>query len=1657
MKRNSIIYYFLFLLLSLNISSIIADEEILNSSFIYHSVNVITGEYCEVESDIGSRNVAPIKIRRMFNAPKMTEWQFNLPSILTPSPLAPLEDRFPDRKIVYEYREDNKLQKVETRDIDGKKIFNSVNFTYELSKNPKCEATFEDGQNVRYEFMPAGKATDDPDYLLSEVTRNHLSTIKYHYCSHPLLRKKLISLRENSGGNYLINEYYEEGPHIGKVKLQKEPLGSDASPIISRRFVYQENLTEVYDALGNKTVYHFSSDNNLTAIDNFLNGVLYRSEKTFWKKINGNDPPQIISRIIEDGEGNIISCQAYTYDKKGRIIKKTLYGNLTGKNSCSLFVDDSGIPQENGVDSYSSSYIYSDDEKSVLLEEREDDGRAIRYFYYPSTNLLRAKLYLKDNAAYMRQFYHYDDLGLITKTITDDGFSGNEEDLTEVSERKIVAYQLKQESPAFGLPVQIEERYLDLSSKQEILIKRTVNHYNAQGLIQRQDDYSSDNLLYASRMMEYDKAGHVIISTDLEGSIEEYKYDSTGNCIFKKDAQKETNFFYDYANRLIRTEEKSKDACINSHYRYNYLGQKTAYIDNYGNETLYEYDGLGRLIKTIYPEVLDQNNQPVFYSEKKEYDILNRLVSLTDPNGYFTKIHYNIRGKPVEIIYQDDTKELFTYSLNGNLIESRNKNGFCRYDYQGLVIRKDVFDTNNKMLSSQTTVHSAFHIVDSEDSEGEQIHYTYDYAGKPIRIERKNRDGINRKEYVYDARGEVLITKDWLNTHEYIQTLVCRDSSYNVNHIELLTSSGKLLKEIPTSLERNKDSLSEISCSIANDRGQNVLMKVLTDEGGNTQSLVFDAMGRIEKQFTKNCLEELTSFKEMRWDGCGNKICETHLSLCPGRASKTIKTEWKYGPNNRLEVQIEGVGSVHQKQTLYQYNSSGFLQSIVKPNRVILHHAYNSYGLLNHLYSSDNSVDYWFDYDSHGNILQVNDLIRGEQTKRDYDSFNRMTSETLGNGLTISRNFDEIGRPTNLILPDGSSVQYTYDKIYLKGIHRITKEGQKAYSHYYSQYDGNGRVVSADLIGDIGVQSFSYNSLGGYSTIETPFWSERREPEKRQIADPMGTYRIDYGYDSKHQLVNENENSYVYDSLGNRTSKDNETYAYNHFHELLTKGNTHYKYDLNGNLIEKIMGNSSFKYRYDALDRLIQVAKDDNLIIDYSYDSFYRRLTKTTQVLDEGKWKKTENLRFLYEGDNEIGAVSPEGDILELRVLGLGMGAEIGASVAFEFNHHIYAPIHDSQGSVCCLIDLETKMPAEFYRYSAFGELVYIHERAILNPWLFSSKRYEEETGLVYFGKRYYDPSIGRWTTRDPLGFFDSPNLYLYALNNPVSRVDLYGLFSFEHLWSNICHTYKKSIHLYNEFATFISRIDHYITANISYLPYVRPDIEHLAEKLFSNGMLLMLGFYCDHPEIGVQGEGELNDSLRITFINGILNARSDCIEAAALISKAHGDINVHYIFHPTGGWAKDMIKCLTSKLGLLSPSGIHLAHTWKKLIDEMGGIEGGGSIVHYAHSIGGTDTYNAKCLLTPAELRMIKVITFGSATIIPEGGFGMVVNYVNYRDGVTYLDPIGYIRALALEFPNIIFTGSFWGIPFVDHALDSYAKILDILAKDILQVYDAN
>ncbi len=105
-----------------------------------------------------------------------------------------------------------------------------------------------------------------------------------------------------------------------------------------------------------------------------------------------------------------------------------------------------------------------------------------------------------------------------------------------------------------------------------------------------------------------------------------------------------------------------------------------------------------------------------------------------------------------------------------------------------------------------------------------------------------------------------------------------------------------------------------------------------------------------------------------------------------------------------------------------------------------------------------------------------------------------------------------------------------------------------------------------------------------------------------------------------------------------------------------------------------------------------------------------------------------------------------------------------------------YRIISDPLGSPVEVVDTTTGAIVEQISYDAWGTIT-SDTNPGFQPFGFAGGLYDAETGLVHFGARDYDPVIGRWTTRDPLGFAGGDtNLYGYVLQDPVNFVDPSGL-----------------------------------------------------------------------------------------------------------------------------------------------------------------------------------------------------------------------------------------------------------------------------------------
>ncbi|MBN1126482.1 MAG: hypothetical protein JXA82_15865 [Sedimentisphaerales bacterium] len=117
-----------------------------------------------------------------------------------------------------------------------------------------------------------------------------------------------------------------------------------------------------------------------------------------------------------------------------------------------------------------------------------------------------------------------------------------------------------------------------------------------------------------------------------------------------------------------------------------------------------------------------------------------------------------------------------------------------------------------------------------------------------------------------------------------------------------------------------------------------------------------------------------------------------------------------------------------------------------------------------------------------------------------------------------------------------------------------------------------------------------------------------------------------------------------------------------------------------------------------------------------------------------------------------------------------------GARTAVYYYHY------DGTGSVIALSDAAGRTVEAVY-YDVFGRRRIVDENfqartdsQVQNPYFFTGRRFDPETGLYYYRARMYSASLGRFLQPDPIGYKEGMNIYKYSSNNPVLYVDPYGL-----------------------------------------------------------------------------------------------------------------------------------------------------------------------------------------------------------------------------------------------------------------------------------------
>ncbi len=455
-----------------------------------------------------------------------------------------------------------------------------------------------------------------------------------------------------------------------------------------------------------------------------------------------------------------------------------------------------------------------------------------------------------------------------------------------------------------------------------------------------------------------------------------------------------------------------------------------------------------------------------------------------------------------------------------------------------------------------------------------------------------------------------------------------------------------------------------------------------------------------------------------------------------------------------------------------------------------------TYDQLNRLtqkaYPDTTAVNYTYDNDSR--LTQVTDPTGTYQFT--FDNMGRLTNTTTSYAFLTGRNFttsfayDAASNRTGFTDPENGATSYVYDT--LNRLQTLTPPAAfTATGNFGFTYDALSRRTQ--MTRPNGLKSiYAYDNLSHLQSVlhqsgstvldGAAYGVDNAGNRTSRTPQPSGT-TTNFGYDNIYQLLSATQGgttteSYTYDSVGNRLSSLGVSpYNNNSSNELTSIPGTTYTYDNNGNTQTKVVGTNTTTYAWDFENRLTSVTlPGSGGTVTFAYDPFGRRIKKVTSTITS---------IFTYDGDNLVEETNSSGAVVARYEDTQNIDEPLAMlrSGATSYYHA------DGLGSVTSLSNAAGSI-ANTYTYDSFGELT-ASTGSLVNPFQYTARESDTETGLYYYRARYYDPQAGRFLAEDPLGSKEEgPNLYACVSNNPVTNADPSGRFKIDPSCKGQCHSF---------------------------------------------------------------------------------------------------------------------------------------------------------------------------------------------------------------------------------------------------------------------------
>lgn len=865
--------------------------------------------------------------------------------------------------------------------------------------------------------------------------------------------------------------------------------------------------------------------------------------------------------------------------------------------------------------------------------------------------------------------------------------------------------------------------------------------YNTLGLVSQVNDPFG-----RSASFEYDNEKNLIQITDMGGYWAKLSYDSDVYLTGLENGRGKWKFYIEPADGIPAYSDgyAPPGGPMWESYRVtvtNPLGGAAEYFYWGGG-----YDGSWYVSPVHYVRYVNQDVNNLTSAPKTEYHLQTvgengEISYIVRPGGGTTTYGYNEKGNRISIKDAHGHVTQYTYNPAGRITSKTDAAGvITRFIYATNGV--DLLEEKNGLGSIVRTYNGAHQVTSVQDRvknppwtftynnygqietatdpQGILTNYEYNAQHKLVQIKK---DGMVFSSFTYDAVDRLASRTDTTG-------LTMRYEYDNLDHvIKLIYPDGKYV------------TYTYAGCCPH-------LVEQITDRAGR------------KIKFSHDSLQRLTEI-----NGPGGKIAnflyDKNGNLIMFVDQNGNCTSFDYDATNLLVKKTYADG----KSTYFEYDSTGLLTGRIGGRGIETAYTYDqNHDLLSVTYS-DETPSVTNVYDKYGRRIQRSDATG--ISLYDYDSNSRLTS--VDGPLTndsITYQHDELGRRKSVAVQGGQSLSYLYDRL---GRLSEIQDGQKSYKYAYAgvnplvqqltRPNGSKTIYQYDLLNRLTLIS-SRNSLDQIIREYGYTYNERdlRVGETRVDEDPIISLPDDftlYDYNSLNQLTRSGDPKqvFLYDDDGN-----------------MTQGYTPDGY--------------TFNATYDAENRLASIKYTDkaseNVLRLNNYVYTGDGLIAEEKHFENGSLVK--DIRNIRDEFLSVQERDQNNTISREYAWGLHMGGGIGGLISMRDGSVDYDYLYDGRGDVAALID-STQAVVAAYSYDGYGNLL-SKKGSVEQPFMFSTKTYNEKTGLSYYGYRFYAPSLGRWTTRDPLLEAGSLQLYEFAFNDPIRFNDPLGLFCLSDIWS---------------------------------------------------------------------------------------------------------------------------------------------------------------------------------------------------------------------------------------------------------------------------------